>query len=116
MKGTGLGEWSGKKDCRVRLETMSVALAEGPRVNDLTRPASVSSSETDTLEASGKINHLPNILLGSYNVPDILLGVRGTKMDTKDTSLPSRILPSNIRDNLRSQETLKTAKCDKMIL
>lgn len=62
---------------------MSVALAEGPRVNDLTRPASVSSSETDMLEASGKINHLPNILLGSYNVPDILLGVRGTKMDTK---------------------------------
>lgn len=83
MKGTGLGEWSGKKDCRVRLETRSMALGEGPRGNDLTRLASVSSSETGMLEASGKINHLPNILLGSYNVPDILLGVRGTKMDTK---------------------------------
>lgn len=83
MKGTGLGEWR-RKDCRVRLiETRSMALAEGPRGNDLTRLASVSSSETDTLEASGKINHIPNILLGSYNVPDILLGVRGTKMDTK---------------------------------
>lgn len=83
MKGTGLGEWSGKKDCRVRLETMSVALAEGPRVSGLTRLASVSSSEMDTLEASGKFNHLPNILLGSYNVPDILLGVRNTKMNTE---------------------------------
>lgn len=65
-------------------------------------------------EVSERINHLPNIFLGSWNVPGNLLDVRDTKMDKKrhNLCLPGtyHLVYETDNNNLKNSQQTKNCK------